>query len=64
MLLCYCTDGVGELSLPVYPGVGNRPPRKTKLQMPGGEGGGGSWLQVKLNDALFVVPVVTRRRFL
>ena len=56
MLFCFCTDekdvekivyevdqelGVGELSLPVYPGVGNRPPRKKKLQMPGGGGGGG-----------------------
>ena len=57
---CTCTDekdvekivhevdqvlGRGELSLPVYPGVGNRPLKKKKLQMPSvcvcGGGGGG-----------------------
>ena len=48
----------------IVPGVGNRPPRKKKLQMPvGGGGGQGGWLQVKLNHALFVVPVVTRHCF-
>ena len=58
--------GGGELSLPVYPGVGNRPPRKKKLhEMPGGGGGGGgAWLQVKLNHTLFTVPVLPGRRFL
>ena len=59
MLFCFCTDekdvekivyevdqvlGGGELSLPVYPGVGNRPLKKKKLQMPGGGvGGEGRW---------------------
>ena len=48
MLFCFCTDekdvekivyevdqvlGGGELSLPVYPGVGNRPLKKKKLQI-------------------------------
>ena len=36
--------GGGELSLSACPGVGNRPPRKKTLQIPGGsppEGGGG-----------------------
>ena len=40
--------GGGELSLSMCPGVGNRPPRKKKMQMPG-PGGGGAWLQFKLN---------------
>ena len=56
MLFCFCTDEKdvekivyevdqvlegGELSLPVYPGVGNRPLKKKKLQMPSVCGGGG-----------------------
>ena len=33
--------GGGELSLPVYPGVGNRPPRKKKIpNAQSGDGGG------------------------
>ena len=56
MLFCFCTDakdiekivyevdqvlGGGELSLPVYPGVGNRPPRKKKIRnAQSGDGGG------------------------
>ena len=82
MLFCFCTDekdvekivyevdqvlGGGELSLPVYPGVGNRPLKKIANAQcvcvcvwGGGGGWGGAWLQVKLNHALFVVPGVTR----
>ena len=33
--------GGGELSLPVYPGVGNRPPRKKKIANAQSGGGGG-----------------------
>ena len=35
------SPGGGELSLSVCPGVGNRPPSKKKLQIPGGVPGGG-----------------------
>ena len=35
------SPGGGELSLSACPGVGNRPPRKKKLQIPGGVPGGG-----------------------
>ena len=36
--------GGGELSLPVYPGVGNRPPRKKKIANAQSRwGGGGGW---------------------
>ena len=56
MLFCFCTDakdiekivyevdqvlGGGELSLPVYPGVGNRPPRKKKIANAQSRWGGG-----------------------
>ena len=40
--------GGGELFLSACAGVGNRPPRKKKLQIPGGVPRG-EWLQVKLN---------------
>ena len=56
MSFCVCTDqkdvakniymvvdqelGGGELSLSTCPGVGNRPPRKKKMQIPGGVPGG------------------------
>ena len=36
--------GGGELSLPVYPGVGNRPPRKEKFANAQSGGGGEAWL--------------------
>ena len=35
------SPGGGELSLSACPGVGNRPPNETKLQIPGGMPGGG-----------------------
>ena len=38
--------GGGKLSLSACLGVGNRPPRKKKLQIPGGSVPGGAWLQV------------------
>ena len=79
MLFCFCTDekdvekivyevdqvlGGGELSLPVYPGVGNRPPRKKKnCKSPvGGRGRHGYSFQAHLIFVL--VPVVTRPCFL
>ena len=48
-------------------GVGNRPPGKKKLQIPGSVPEGvGAWLQVKLNHALFLyirgsIKVLNRR---
>ena len=72
MLFCLCTDekdvekivyevdqelGGGELSLGW--GIDLRERKNCKCLL-----GGGEWLQVKLNHALFVVPVVTRRHFL
>ena len=39
--------GGGELSLSMCPGVGNRPPRKKKMQMPGPGGGGMVTIQIK-----------------
>ena len=50
----------GELSLSASPGVGNTPPRKlTNCKSPeirprAGGGGGGAWLQDKLNHAVRV----------
>ena len=46
--------GGGKLSLSACPGVGNRPPRKKTMQIPGGslpEVGGGI-IQINLNHAL------------
>ena len=45
--------GGGELPLSMCPGVGNRPARKKKVaNAQGYAGGGGTWLHVKLNQAL------------
>ena len=49
--------GGGELSLPVCPVVGNRPPTKKNIANPRGCAWGGregAWFQVKLNHALRV----------
>ena len=53
--------GGGELSLPVYPGVGNRPPRKKKLhEMPGGGGGRGGMVTSKIEPYIIYGSCLTR----